>query len=167
MSYLNFKSLSDIDLVRYGNFRLCYIDHIEEEIYVPLEDRDFLNPSPWAPNPEFISGEQEHYAYFTPSEYFDDQWGDDWNDAPYEHNAGCPYDDIDGKEYEIIRVPFQKPTKLWVKFPDDYGCGNSPFSVEDINSGAVAWMYGKSGDRVLCIRGGEYLSDFKKKIENV
>ena len=74
---------------------------------------------------------------------------------------------LDGKEYEIIRVPFQKPTKLWVRFPDDYGCGNSPFSVEDINSGAVAWMYGKSGDQVLCIQGGEYLSDFKEKIEIV
>ena len=22
-----------------------------------------------------------------------DYWGDDWNDFPYEHNAGCVYDE--------------------------------------------------------------------------
>lgn len=29
-------------------------------------------------------------AYFTTLS-LDDQWGDDWDDAPYEHNAGTPY----------------------------------------------------------------------------
>lgn len=28
--------------------------------------------------------------YFTDS--FEKQWGDDWDDAPYEHNAGEPYE---------------------------------------------------------------------------
>lgn len=31
------------------------------------------------------------WAYFTTRPLFE-QWGDDWNDAPYEHNAGEPYD---------------------------------------------------------------------------
>ena len=30
------------------------------------------------------------FAYFT-SKDLTEQWGDDWNDAPYEHNAGEPY----------------------------------------------------------------------------
>lgn len=30
------------------------------------------------------------FAYFT-SQPVEEQWGDDWNDAPYEHNAGEPY----------------------------------------------------------------------------
>lgn len=29
-------------------------------------------------------------AYFT-TQPLDQQWGDDWDDAPYEHNAGTPY----------------------------------------------------------------------------
>jgi hypothetical protein len=32
----------------------------------------------------------ENWAYFTTQD-LDKQWGDDWNDAPYEHNAGPPY----------------------------------------------------------------------------
>ena len=31
------------------------------------------------------------FAYFTTKEV-SEQWGDDWNDAPYEHNAGKPYE---------------------------------------------------------------------------
>lgn len=30
------------------------------------------------------------WAFFT-TKPLSDQWGDDWNDAPYEHNAGRPY----------------------------------------------------------------------------
>lgn len=30
------------------------------------------------------------WAYFT-TQKLEDQWGDDWDDAPYEHNAGEPY----------------------------------------------------------------------------
>lgn len=35
-------------------------------------------------------------AYFV--EDFENAWGDDWNDAPYEHNAGEPYG-----EYVVLR----------------------------------------------------------------
>lgn len=31
------------------------------------------------------------WAFFT-TQPLDQQWGDDWNDAPYEHNAGDPYE---------------------------------------------------------------------------
>lgn len=76
-----------------------------------------------------------------------DQYGDDWDDAPYEHNAGEPYDDFwsNGKRVEhtiyvcnVIVNAFDQ--RHLIKFPSDYGY-NSPFSVDDINNDAVAWMY--------------------------
>lgn len=50
-------------------------------------------------------------AYFTTND-LDRQWGDDWNDAPYEHNAGSPYEwleymgDRGIAKYEIRKVDF-------------------------------------------------------------
>ena len=107
------------------------------------------------PNPEFIPGEQEYYAYFTPID-LSDQWGDDWDDAPYEYNAGVPSDsekDKDGewKEYEIIKVPFYVRFDGWnVKQPRDWGGSNSQFCVRDINAGAIAWIYAKGEERKTC-----------------
>ena len=102
------------------------------------------------PNPDYIPGKQEYYAYFTPIP-LDKQWGDDWDDRPYECNAETPYDDYyenDGGKgvrigIEIIRVPFYfHYDGGWeVKFPKDWGGDNSPFSVQDINAGAVAWIF--------------------------
>ena len=45
------------------------------------------------PNPDYIPGHQEYYAYFTPIS-LRKQNGDDWNDSPYDLNAGLPYDTI-------------------------------------------------------------------------
>lgn len=85
-----------------------------------------------------------------------DQWGDDWDDAPYEHNAGEPY---------IPRCSWDSVNKVAVKDPHDWnqdgtpkwhvfsvffetdvyeapatGYGNSPWSVQAINNGNVAWL---------------------------
>lgn len=68
------------------------------------------------------------FAYFTPRS-LTEQWGDDWNDAPYEHNAGHPYED------DIIKVAFDGDFDA----PSE-GYTNSPYSVEQINRGAVAWL---------------------------
>ena len=72
------SNFSEIDLERYGAFRLCYIDRIEEEIYNYPNSSDlrFSYYQTWIPNPEYIEGEVDHYAFFTP--VFDKQWGDDW-----------------------------------------------------------------------------------------
>lgn len=76
-----------------------------------------------------------------------DQWGDDWDDAPYECNASEPYDDLwlNGERVEhtiyicdAIVNAFEQ--RHLIKLPSDYGY-NSPFSVDDINNDAVAWMY--------------------------
>lgn len=122
------------------------------------------------PNPEYIPGKQEYYAYFTPIS-FDKQWGDDWNDAPYEYNAEVPYDDYkEGDEWveiEIVKVPFYIPYDGgWgIRFPRDWGGCNSPFSVEDINGGAVAWIFDK--ERKIAINAGCSPKEFVEKIERI
>lgn len=45
---------------------------------------------------------ERNFAYFTRLP-LDEQWGDDWNDAPYEHNAGTPYDE---EKYCCIGILF-------------------------------------------------------------
>lgn len=99
------------------------------------------------PNPSYHKGRAELYAFFTEVPLAD-QWGDDWDDTPYEHNAGEPYDDHyqgdERIEHLIIKVPFYVHHD-WcdVKLPLDYGCGNSPFCIMDINAGAVAWIFAR------------------------
>lgn len=110
-----------------------------------------------APNPNYHKGKAELYAFFTEVPLVD-QWGDDWDDAPYEHNAGRPYDDHyqgdERKEHLVIKVPFYvRHDEFDVKLPMDYGCyGNSPFCIRDINAGAVAWIFAR-GLKSKCIGG--------------
>ena len=58
----------------------------------------------------------------------DDYWGDDWNDRPYEHNAGEVYNDF-VKGYCTVMFPFD----YTVATPEDdwHYQGNSPFCKED------------------------------------
>lgn len=77
----------------------------------------------------------QYWAYFTTQE-LSKQWGDDWNDAPYEHNAGEPYLHFqDGESWSISKVAFDGPFER----PCDNQL-NSPWSVEQINAGAIAWL---------------------------
>lgn len=58
-----------------------------------------------------------------------DYWGDDWNDRPYEHNAGAIYEEY-VKGYADFYIPFDW---LVVEAKDDWHYqGNSPFSKEDM-----------------------------------
>ena len=129
------------------------------------------------PNPDYIPGEQTLSAYFTPLA-MEDQWGDDWDDAPYEHNAGSPYDDVhnekgEWEEFELLEVLFYLPKHSWdIKFPCDYGGLNSPFCVRDINAGAVAWIYyrgkeGKSCKGAVAIYGGCNPAEFMERIRMI
>ncbi len=76
----------------------------------------------------YVSGS---WLYFT-TQPLDKQWGDDWNDAPYEHNAGAPYD---GNDWAISvyawQGPFEEPSE---------GQLNSGYSVEHINQRMVPWL---------------------------
>ena len=102
-------------------------------------------------------------AYFTTKE-LSKQWGDDWNDAPYEHNAGLPYEPY-GKEvgqWEIIDVLFEST----LVDPGERAYCNSVYSVEDINAGAVAWLSTPtwSSDPKIAIPAGTTIPEFKRLI---
>ena len=98
------------------------------------------------------------FAFFTTQD-LDKQWGDDWNDAPYEHNAERPYEWAEYMEkhgiepYEIKRVAFD------AEF--DQPCShtiNSPYSVQQINAGAIPWL--RSTISKVSIPAGTTLPDF-------
>jgi hypothetical protein len=97
------------------------------------------------------------WAFFT-TKPLSEQWGDDWNDAPYEHNAGTPYQDTPG---QITKLAWEANLDQ----PCD-GHRNSPWSVEQINAGAVAWLRSPSyvGRRKIVIPAGTPLSQFKSLI---
>ena len=169
----------------HDNYVLCYIDSISETIWDYTEDSKKYMSSPgynaqdeylkWGrwnphihteevPNPEYKEGVSEYYAYFTPIP-IKDQWGDDWNDSPYEHNAGIPYDhmpDDHNSKIEILKIPFGITNPhAYVRFPESYGCGNSHWSVLDINSGAIAWIYASGRNyQSVSIQAGVNIGEF-------
>lgn len=82
------------------------------------------------------------WAYFT-TRALERQEGDDWDDVPYEHNAEPPYEyrGMPREEpWEIVKVawdgPYDTPADL-------YGL-NSPWSVDAINEGCIAWLIPQS-----------------------
>lgn len=160
---------------KYSGYKLCYIDDIGSEIWGYSKEEDRYVDQP---NPDFIAGEQEYYAYFTPVS-LEEQWGDDWDDYPYNENAEIPYDslykekDKNGKwkEYEILRVPFYLPNAI-VYFAKDWGYDRCQFSVMDINAGAVAWVYytgrnSKTTRGSVVIKAGDNPMEFVEKVEKI
>src|SRR5690606_28896146 len=95
----------------------------------------------------------------------DQQWGDDWDDAPYEHNAGDPYDWVDSLKtprYEIIRIYFNAPM---LTPADKAWGGNSNYSVEQINAGQVAWLAPEHAPKeAKPIYAGVSIAEFKRLI---
>ena len=82
------------------------------------------------------------WAYFT-TESLEEQWGDDWNDAPYQHNAGPPYDH---RGQTIVRVaydgPLYQPGTYERTDYDGFGdLDTRGVSVEDINRGRKRWPW--------------------------
>lgn len=102
-----------------------------------------------------------NHAFFTDN--FEEQWGDDWNDVPYEHNAGDPYEHYykDGYEHPInlVELYFELP-RYWCYLPCDHFT-NSPYSVEHINKGAIAWIHTDDFN----IQAGTSLKDFISTIK--
>lgn len=106
-------------------------------------------------------------AWFTSD--FENQWGDDWNDAPYECNAEAPYDcwyeeTKEGlKPHKIeLATLYLDFSRIDVKLPcDGYNYHSSPFSVEDINKKAIAWI---RGDKFNILAETTY-SDFIKIVQ--
>ena len=61
-----------------------------------------------------------------------DYWGDDWDDVPYEHNAGMVYDEYI-KGYVDVAFPFN----MLVCEPSDDWTGNSRWSKDDMKKRKV------------------------------
>lgn len=152
--------MQGVELLQNANYVLCYVD------------------GPW--------------AYFT-TQPLEDQWGDDWDDAPYEHNAGEPYppcwhNSPYGREYRKRKNGDESLCKCksckkgWnpdgtpkfdiailaysggLETPDTHHT-NSPYSVEAINKGAVAWLNTPSyAEHKVAIPAGTTIPDFVKLV---
>lgn len=182
-----------------NNYKLCYIDEISPTIYGPTEStkqyfesqeyKDFVKEYEVMqynskvvykdlPNPEYDQTSRTHSAYFTRLDLLE-QWGDDWNDAPYDCNAEGPYENSEG---DIIEVPFAfvgseddegyfSTYPLEYNLPKDYGGGNCPWSVEDINLGAVPWLFVKDMSKrhvpAVVIMAGISPVEFREKLEYI
>ena len=93
-----------------------------------------------------------HKVYFTTKDVTE-QWGDDWDDAPYEHNAGTPYEPgyyhyttgsvKDARDWNEDGTPKFEVLGFMISSdliePKENHC-NSPYSVQDINRGEIAWL---------------------------
>lgn len=84
-------------------------------------------------------------AYFTTLPVRE-QWGDDWNDRPYDCNAGRPYPwaSTNKEKYQLFvaywAAPLKDPRQV------DWACSiNINLSVLDINSGMVPWLQTTGG----------------------
>lgn len=131
------------------NFKLCYID-------------------------------KDNTAYFTTQE-LENQQGDDWDDAPYEHNAGTPYGPTvyhyaNGEKKKDEKDWNSDGTPKWELYRLKFDCWNletpasrhynSPYSVQMINAGAVAWLSGKDKDgNPIAIQAGTNIHEFKRKVK--
>ena len=96
---------------------------------------------------------KNNFAYFTSD--FENQTGDDWNDAPFDSNAGIPYDHKGTIVFKIA---------LYGDFSsaqdDQY---SRPTSVDDINKGFIPWLdNGWNSDTTWTIHGGISYLEFLK-----
>lgn len=182
-----------------NNYKLCYVSEISPTIYGPTEStKQYFESQEYKdyvkeygvmqynskvvykdlPNPEYDRTSRTHSAYFTRLDLLE-QWGDDWNDAPYDCNAGEPYENSEG---DIIEVPFAfvgseddegyfSTYPLDYKLPKEYGGCNCPWSVEDINLGAVPWLFVKDVSRrnvpAVVIMAGISPLVFKEKLDYI
>lgn len=95
-------------------------------------------------------------AWFTTAP-LDEQWGDDWNDAPYEHNAGRPYDHKGDITSVFFEGPFRQPGDSQL---------NSPYSVQRINEKQdIAWLRpSEFHNHDIHIHAGTTLTDFVRRV---
>ena len=112
----------------------------------------------------YVDGQE---AYFTSD--FEHQSGDDWNDRPYEHNAEPPYEhwseliedneDLWKRKWKHHPIQIESlffKTHDWSERKPCDGYVNSPYSVDDINKGAIAWLHTDKYN----IQAGTTMKDF-------
>jgi hypothetical protein len=102
--------------------------------------------------------------YFT-NKNAEDVWGDDWDDAPYEHNAGEPYIEEGMIQEKLIIIANNCYFETWEakQYP------NSRYSVKDINQDrfAIPWFFIKnySGKNKFLFFANNTIDDLYKLIE--
>jgi hypothetical protein len=89
----------------------------------------------------------------------DEQWGDRWELAPFQEQAGEPYDSA---PQQILKLAFDGPL-----LTPDAGRRGCRHSVLDINSGNVPWLRTESyaGGPPLHIIAGTTLESFVSMVE--
>jgi len=154
----------DVNSVNYKGFNYDDIFHLSDEISCQMWNEfldsfdEYESPSKSSSKLCYVEKSYDDKSYEADGTYIlyfttkdlKDQWGDDWNDTPFEHNAGRPYS------------PFRPDLKIEERlknFPDDWnedgspkweiftlrlyiengrlpndGYYNSPYSVDDINT---------------------------------
>lgn len=101
------------------------------------------------------------WAYFTTQD-LDKQTGDDWNDAPYECNAGTPYYPREGDIYQVVVVCFDRELEV----PSEF-CRRH-ISVDEINRRVVPWLHTEDWERKQqAIYAGTTLREFIPMIEGL
>ncbi len=104
-----------------------------------------------------------NFVFFTTAP-LEEQWGDDWDDAPYEHNAGEPYvfrEGIDKEEWKILKLAFEADRLV----EPNHGHVNSLYSVQDINRGKVPWLRGWLDPDSEPVNAGDTVKEFVRKVE--
>lgn len=109
----------------------------------------------------FIDGGEYHYEWITM--YFADiddvttLWGDDWDDAPYEHNAEPPYTESSKDEkIDFIQVKVYLDSNAYTPCTD---MTNSRYSVEQINKGITPWLSLEKGTTFKHLHAGARFED--------
>lgn len=83
-----------------------------------------------------------------------DYWGDDWDDRPYEHNAGTVYEEYVKDTYDLL-VPYD-----YNVFEPCDGQLNSPYSKEDMKNEKVPCIVIHKPDK------DDYVCDFQYCVGN-
>jgi hypothetical protein len=104
---------------------------------------------------------KDNWAYFTTN--LKDQWGDDWDDAPYDRNAGEPYTHYD--DCQVTKVAWEAnlipPSERLCRY----------YSVDQINAQKTPWLTSPDWDYTrnpdMEIWAGTILSKFKSLIHKV
>lgn len=181
-------------LKKYSNYKLCFIEPIEETIYVDspetvafMKTKDYkilkATDPHWyydrrfrsieVPNPEFDWHKITHQAYFTPLS-LDEQWGDDWNDAMTGSYHDTPYDDYNHEPIEILVMPFCLNIHPYNEDDDHYyrqwtmpNDITEYKSVQDVNRGMLPWLYAESpdGKDFIIIHAGASPYEFANKLK--
>ena len=123
------------DMMKYMNYILCYVES-SKYIGEPIK------------------------MYFT-NNSLNDQWGDDWDDVPYEHNAGEPYEDDD---HQIIKIQFMDNIVSEIITPRT-NVDNSNYSVQDINNKIVPWISINFDNKSDFIYAGATFKDVINKLK--